>query len=72
MHQQMELTHFFSCSNYSGDYSGTCTSRHYIRADAIEQVVLLELRRLAAFLRYDEEAKIVGDGPKKDRVRGPQ
>ena len=48
--------HFFSCSNYSGDYGGTCTSRHYIRADAIEQVVLLELRRLASFLRYDEEA----------------
>ena len=48
--------HFFSCSNYKSDYSGTCPTRHYIRADAIEQVVLLELRRLAAFLRYDEEA----------------
>ena len=48
--------HFFSCSNYKSDYSGTCPTRHYIRADAIEQVVLLELQRLAGFLRYDEEA----------------
>ena len=46
--------HYFSCSNYKSDYRGTCESRHYIRADAIEQVVLLELRRLASFARYDE------------------
>lgn len=50
--------HFFSCSNYKSDYRGTCPTRHYIRADAIEQVVLLELRRLAAFLRYDEDALV--------------
>ena len=50
--------HFFSCSNYKSDYRGTCPTRHYIRADAIEQVVLLELRRLAAFLRYDEDTLV--------------
>lgn len=47
--------HFFSCSNYRGD-RGTCPSTHYLRADSIEQVVTLELRRLAFFLKYDEEA----------------
>ena len=48
--------HYFSCSNYKSDYRGTCPTRHYIRADAIEQVVLLELQRLAAFIRHDEGA----------------
>ena len=48
--------HYFSCSNYKSDYRGTCPTRHYIRADAIEQVVLLELQRLAAFVRHDEAA----------------
>ena len=46
--------HFFSCSNYAKDYRGTCQSRHYIRADAVEEVVKLELRRMADLLRYDE------------------
>lgn len=46
---------FFSCSNYKG-LRGTCKSTHYLRADAIEQVVTLELRRLASFLKYDEDA----------------
>ena len=48
--------HYFSCSNYKSDYRGTCPTRHYIRADAIEQVVLLELQRLAAFVQHDETA----------------
>ena len=48
--------HFFSCSNYAKDYHGSCSSRHYVRADAIEQVVTLELRRLAGYLQHDEEA----------------
>lgn len=48
--------HFFSCSNYVKDYRGTCQSRHYIRADAVEQVVKLELKRIAACLEDDEEA----------------
>ncbi|MBQ9858288.1 MAG: recombinase family protein [Oscillospiraceae bacterium] len=47
--------HYFSCSNYKTDTRGTCETRHYIRADAVEQVVLLELKRLAAYLRADEE-----------------
>ena len=48
--------HFFSCSNYKSDYRGTCAKRHYIREDALYNVVMLELRRLSAFLREDEEA----------------
>ena len=47
---------FFSCSNYAKDYRGTCQTRHYIREDALFEVVRLELRRLSAFLREDEEA----------------
>ena len=47
---------FFICSNYKGDYRGSCTKRHYIREDAIYQVVTLELRRLSAYLREDEDA----------------
>jgi len=48
--------HFFSCSNYAKEYRGDCPTRHYIRADAIEQVVMMELRNLARYLRYDENA----------------
>lgn len=48
---------YFNCSNYHGS-RGTCTSTHYIRADALEQVMLLELRRMTAFLRDKEEAFI--------------
>ena len=47
--------HFFVCSNSTVDYRGTCSDRHYIRADALEEVVKLELGRLASLLRYDEE-----------------
>ncbi len=48
--------HFFVCSNNKVDYRGSCSGRHYVRADAVEQVVMLELRRMAEFLRDDEEA----------------
>lgn len=48
--------HYFACSNYAKDYRGSCISRHYIRADAIEEVVKLELGRIASYLRRDEEA----------------
>lgn len=63
--------HYFSCSNYAKDYRGTCKSRHYIRADAVEQVVKLELRRLAGFLRDDEEtfAEILSQKTNKDILR---
>ena len=47
--------HFFSCSNYTGDYRGSCVSRHYIRADAVATVVEMELRRLADYLAADED-----------------
>ena len=46
---------YFSCSNYKTDTRGTCETRHYVRADAIEQVVMLELRRMAQFLSDNEE-----------------
>ena len=36
--------HYFSCSNYKKDTRGNCETRHYIRADAIEQIVMLELK----------------------------
>lgn len=48
--------HYFVCSNNKVDYRGECPGRHYVRADAIEQVVMLELRRMAEFLVADEEA----------------
>ena len=48
--------HFFSCSNYAKDYRGSCKSRHYIRADSLEQIVKLELRGIADCLKADEDA----------------
>lgn len=48
--------HYFVCANNKVDYRGECPGRHYVRADAIEQVVMLELRRMAEFLVADEEA----------------
>ncbi len=48
--------HYFSCSNYKKDYRGTCETRHYVRADAIEQIVMIELKRMVWLLKYDEEA----------------
>ena len=46
---------FFMFGNYHGN-RGTCSSTHYLRADAIEQVVILELRRLSKCLCDDEES----------------
>ena len=62
--------HYFSCSNYVKDYRGTCQTRHYVRADAIEEVVTCELQRLADFLRYDEEgfAQLLADKTNKDML----
>ena len=48
--------HYFSCSNYVKDYRGTCPTRHYIRVEGVEQVVLRELARLAAYLEEDEQS----------------
>ena len=47
--------HYFSCGNYVKDTRGDCPTRHYIRADALEQIVLLELKHLVNFLKHDEE-----------------
>ncbi len=46
--------HYFSCGNYVKDTRGTCQARHYIRADALEQIVIFELKRLAIMLQTDE------------------
>ena len=48
--------HYFVCSNNKVNYRGNCPGRHYVRADAVEQVVMLELRRMAEFLHDDEQA----------------
>lgn len=62
--------HFFSCSNYVNDYRGTCQTRHYVRADAIEEVVTYELQRLADYLKYDQEgfAKLLAEKTNKDTL----
>ena len=59
---------YFSCSNYVKDTRGNCQTRHYIRADAVEQVVMLELKRLASFLRDDEDhfAELLAQKTNKD------
>ncbi|MBE6749172.1 MAG: DUF4368 domain-containing protein [Ruminococcaceae bacterium] len=46
---------YFMCSNYKGR-RGTCEGTHYVRADSLEHIVMLELRNLASFLVEDEEA----------------
>lgn len=62
---------YFSCSNYKTDTRGTCETRHYIRADAIEQVVMFELRRMAQFLQDDEEtfAELLAQKTNKDILK---
>ena len=46
---------YFMCSNYEGR-RGTCEGTHYVRADSMEQIVMLELRNLANFLAEDEQS----------------
>ena len=46
---------YFNCSNYRA-CRGTCPTTHYIRDDALEHIVLMELKRLASFLKQDKEA----------------
>lgn len=46
--------HYFTCSDNKVDYRGKCPGRHYVRADALEEVVKLELRRLVEILEIDE------------------
>ena len=46
--------HYFTCSDNKVDYRGKCPGRHYVSADALEEVVKLELRRLVEVLELDE------------------
>lgn len=46
--------HYFTYSDNKVDYRGKCLGRHYVRADALEEVVKLELRRLVEMLEIDE------------------
>ena len=46
--------HYFTCSDNKVDYRGKCQGRHYVRADALEEVDKLELRRLVEMLEIDE------------------
>lgn len=46
--------HYFTCSDNKVDYREKCPGRHYVRADALEEVVKLELRRLVEMLEIDE------------------
>ena len=48
------VIHYFTCSDNKVDYRGKCPGRHYVRADALEEVVKLELRRLVEMLEIDE------------------
>ena len=61
---------FFSCGNYKGN-RGTCRSTHYIRADALEQIVMMELRRLAEFLYDDEDtfAEMLAEKSNEDAIK---
>ena len=62
--------HYFSCSNYKKDTRGDCKSRHYVRADAIGQVVKMELKRLARFLENheDEFVHLLSDETNADMI----
>ena len=46
---------YFSCSNYKTDTRGTCKTRHYVREDAIAQVVMMELQYMATLLDEHED-----------------
>ena len=63
--------HYFSFSNYKTDTRGDCETRHYIRADAVEQIVLLQLQKFITFIANDEEAfaQILADKTNKDIKR---
>ena len=62
--------HYFSCSNYVKDYRGSCQHRHYVRADAIEQIVMLELKKMSACIKHNEErfAEILARKTNSDKL----
>jgi len=53
-HPNTDIKHF-KCSNYKSN-RGTCEGTHYIRADSLETVVTMELKRLSMYLHDDEDA----------------
>ena len=55
INKQNPSIRFYSCSNYKG-LRGTCESTHYVREDSLEQVVKIELFKLATYLDHDEDA----------------
>ena len=61
---------YFNCSNYRGN-RGTCNETHYIRADSLEQVVLLELNRMVSYLKNhaEEFAELLAQKTTKDYER---
>ena len=61
---------YFNCSNYRGN-RGTCNETHYIRADSLEQVVLLELNRMVSYLKNhaEEFAELLVQKTTKDYER---
>jgi len=46
---------FYNCANYRKQ-RGICDESHYVRADALEQVILLELQRMTRFMQDKEES----------------
>ena len=62
---------YFSCSNYKTDTRGTCETRHYVREDAIAQVVKMELQYMATLLdeHEDEFAEALEKKTNADSVR---
>ncbi|MFV0400271.1 MAG: DUF4368 domain-containing protein [Oscillospiraceae bacterium] len=76
-HPNTELK-YFNCSNYKGN-RGVCNDTHYIRADALEQVMLLEIQRMTAFLKDKEEdfvellmSKSLQEAEKESKRRGQE
>lgn len=61
---------YFSCSNYKTDTRGTCETRHYVREDAIAQVVKMELQYMATLLdeHEDEFAKALEQKANADSI----
>ena len=55
INQRNPSIRFYSCSNYKGN-RGTCESTHYVREDSLQQVVKMELFKLATYLDHDEDA----------------
>ena len=55
INKQNPSIRFYSCSNYKG-LRGTCESTHYVREDSLEQVVKMELFKLATYIDHDEDA----------------